>query len=81
MVSPQGQLLFPLNCLAIQMKLENLEVGPGVVGVGGPGQSHHADLEGSPPASGERIVALNNRIRCGRSALRQLGGNERIEAA
>jgi hypothetical protein len=46
--SRQGQPLDPLDFLGVQVEIEDIEVVPHVAGVGGPGQGHHAHVEGEP---------------------------------
>ena len=46
--SQRGQALDPLDFFGLQAEIEDFEIGPHVVGVGGPGQGHHADVEGEP---------------------------------
>src|SRR5438067_612698 len=37
-----------LDLVTFQTKIEHVEIGPHVVGIRGPGQGDHADLEGKP---------------------------------
>src|ERR1700686_3770579 len=40
------QTVDPLDFFGLQTELEYIEIRPHVVGVGGPGQNHHADVDG-----------------------------------
>ena len=46
MVSCRDQTLDSLDFFGLQTKIEDVEIGPHVVGVGGAGQRDHADVEG-----------------------------------
>ena len=44
--SPRQEILDPLDLFPLQTEIETLEIGAHVVGVGGAGQWHHADVQG-----------------------------------
>src|SRR5260370_3765971 len=79
MPSRGAQTLDPFQFVGFQAKVESLEIGPHVVGVGGAGQGRHADLKGEPEnnlADGP-AVAFGDPDQFGTGQRLAIGGEQR----